>query len=91
MPDIRIPATTEAAESKPFEVRGYDLPMGVSGWGFTGTDQVVIHRNNGNGFVALTDADSIIDADAPNTSITSTGLYKLVKAGTDGAVGASTD
>lgn len=93
MPDIRIEPTTAAAESDPFRVDAYDLPMGVSGVGtFETGDQVVIHRAaTDDTFIALTDADATIDSSNLTTSITSTGIYKLVKGATTGACGASTD
>lgn len=93
MPDIRIEPTQAAAESDPFRVDAYDLPMGVSGVGtFEAGDEVVVHRaTTDDTFIALTEADATIDSANFTTTIASTGIYKLVKGITTGSCGASTD
>lgn len=92
MPDTRIRSQMAAAESEPFSVRGYQLPMGVRSWGLAGEEEITIHEDRGDGtFRALTAADSILSATDQNTSIVASGRYKLVKPITAGPAGASTD
>lgn len=92
MPEVRIISQTAAAESEPFTVRGPDLPLGVRSWGLSGTEEIAIHEDRGDGvFRALTETDSILSATNQDTSILASGRYKLVKPITASPSGASTD
>lgn len=92
MTNIRIEATTEAAESEPFRVSAKDLPMGVRSWGLSGTEVMEIHENRGDGTYRLVaDDTATMTATDESTSIVATGDYKIVKPVTASASGASTD
>lgn len=86
MPSIILPVGSGAAESRPFKVKAHQLPLGVSAFDFDGAEELVIHRDQGDGvFRALTDASATMTSADPVTVIEATGTYKLVRdAGTAG-------
>lgn len=90
MPLNKVGPTTLQAESEVIVVRASDCPMGVSAFGLAGTEEVVIHRDIGNGtFSALAETDATLTESNPYTTINASGSYKLVKTATAGLAGAA--
>lgn len=90
MPVTVIAPTTNAVTSRSFKVIANRLPLGVSAFGLADAEEVVIHKDPGDGvFRALTDTSATMTATEPDTVIEATGTYKLVKTATAGDAGAS--
>lgn len=71
------PGDPGAIDSDPFIVNPAEGPRGFSATGLTGAETITLCRDNGAGFVALTDASSILTVAAPVSSIVASGKYLL--------------
>lgn len=90
MPLTLITAQTAAAESIVFKVDPGSAPVGISAWGLSGSEEMQIQRDRGDGtFRDLEEDSAVLTVAQPDTSITASGTYKITKPETDNPAGAS--
>jgi len=83
----QIPVGSGAATSKPFHVRG-DESIGVKAYGFSGSENIVIQVDRGDGeFQDIIATSGTLTSTAYQTTISAEGTYRLYRA--SGAAGAS--
>lgn len=84
--ELLAPGNAGAAYSLAFIVNPAEGPRGVSATGLSGAETMTVCRDNGAGFVALTDTSAILTVAQPASSIIASGKYLLRRsAGSAGA------
>lgn len=92
MARILIRETTAAATSLEFTVYIGNSPRGLKCWGLSGSEQMTLQYDPGNGVFADVGGDAgFLSATEPKLSILATGTYRLTKPATASASGASID
>lgn len=86
-----IETTTLAATSRSFYVARGDI-VGLSSVGLTGAEEIVVQRLQVDySWADVADTVSVMTAAAPNTTVSSSGRYRVVKGETSSPAGVNAD